>query len=410
MIPPGNPWSVWNGYYLRLNPTRGNRNLRGRARRQQQHDWRQQISQDWSIIAVTHPRDHAHIKARIRDAIQRLNTAETEANTAVSRAHRSNEQKQNSGMPVNADVWEAAVQALLRRLALMERLKYAVAYAGVPEGTLLALLRPQVTAIRIAVDDANQNISNARQMDMSHPARREAFQRDMAIIPPLRGRMWYSHLQTGLCSVVGLWLCGDFHGRITDRVVIKDDWFTSRLPQWTDPAWWYGDANDPLRKTPPEAHIMDRLNGTGSRNILNMRAWNLALDKLMYRVSSILYKMFVHVSRTSLSVTRDVVSCRLLISQIYLEYCPFGDGIDLMAWYVRLNLNRRNVPGAGPQHIPEPVIWHIFDSLANAGLVIEQGAVENPPQRWAEIIHMDMKPDNIMVSEESEHMGPETIG
>jgi serine/threonine protein kinase len=50
-------------------------------------------------------------------------------------------------------------------------------------------------------------------------------------------------------------------------------------------------------------------------------------------------------------------------------------------------------------YIPEPAIWHIFNSLIKAGLTIERVfAGENQQtnaQKLAVVVHLDIKPDNI---------------
>ena len=48
-----------------------------------------------------------------------------------------------------------------------------------------------------------------------------------------------------------------------------------------------------------------------------------------------------------------------------MEYCPNGDGDKLLIQHVVLNQQQNS-------YIPEPAIWHIFNSLIKAGLTMER--------------------------------------
>jgi serine/threonine protein kinase len=71
---------------------------------------------------------------------------------------------------------------------------------------------------------------------------------------------------------------------------------------------------------------------------------------------------------------------------MYMEYCPYGDLGRILEHHRRIN-----------QPIPEPLIWHIFESLVNAGLLMEQGHITQPQVRWAQIFHRDLKPQNVFL-------------
>jgi serine/threonine protein kinase len=68
---------------------------------------------------------------------------------------------------------------------------------------------------------------------------------------------------------------------------------------------------------------------------------------------------------------------------MYMEYCPYGDLGKILEHHRNIN-----------QHVPEPLIWHIFESLVNAGLLMEQGGVDQPRAGWTRILHRDFKPQN----------------
>jgi serine/threonine protein kinase len=68
---------------------------------------------------------------------------------------------------------------------------------------------------------------------------------------------------------------------------------------------------------------------------------------------------------------------------MYIEYCPYGDLAGLHEHYLRID-----------KPIPEPLLWHIFESLVNVGLLMEQGGITQAKAGWTQIIHRDLKPQN----------------
>jgi len=68
---------------------------------------------------------------------------------------------------------------------------------------------------------------------------------------------------------------------------------------------------------------------------------------------------------------------------MYLEYCPYGDLGNLLMHHQNIN-----------QPIPEPLLWHIFESLVNAGLLMERRTVTQANGGSTEIVHRDFKPQN----------------
>lgn len=51
--------------------------------------------------------------------------------------------------------------------------------------------------------------------------------------------------------------------------------------------------------------------------------------------------------------------------------------------------------------IPEPAIWCAFEVLIRAGLVMEQGDVNQPQPGWVggPVVHLDFKPDNLYIAD-----------
>lgn len=48
-------------------------------------------------------------------------------------------------------------------------------------------------------------------------------------------------------------------------------------------------------------------------------------------------------------------------------------------------------------HIPEPVLWHVFELLVEDGLVMQQGAVDGAIPNWLQIVHRDLKPAQVFL-------------
>ena len=78
--------------------------------------------------------------------------------------------------------------------------------------------------------------------------------------------------------------------------------------------------------------------------------------------------------------------------QIYTEYCTGGDLHDLINHYQWFKTN-----------IPESFIWHCFLQLAEGLAFIHRGydytlgPDQKLPRKWQEIIHADLKPENVFL-------------
>ena len=78
--------------------------------------------------------------------------------------------------------------------------------------------------------------------------------------------------------------------------------------------------------------------------------------------------------------------------QIYTEYCDGGDLGDLINHYLWYRIT-----------IPESFIWHCFLQLAEGlafihhGYDYTRGSDQKLPKRWQQVIHADLKPENVFL-------------
>ncbi|KAM0719904.1 hypothetical protein Q7P37_004039 [Cladosporium fusiforme] len=161
-------------------------------------------------------------------------------------------------------------------------------------------------------------------------------------------------------SQLGIWVESDGNGNIVDRTVVKDVYYDN--PDYPDGLFDHGlwtDPDDVLDKVPLEVNVMLKLNEVESPNIVVLRNFFVYPGKAMFRM--------------------------------LMEYCPYGDAND---WSNKYSIDTRN------QSIPEPAIWYLLECLVNVGLILLQGSTDTnaPRPEWGnEIVHRDIKPDNIFL-------------
>ena len=57
-----------------------------------------------------------------------------------------------------------------------------------------------------------------------------------------------------------------------------------------------------------------------------------------------------------------------------------------------------NYRDSANRHIPESFIWHLFEGLVDACLVLEQGRKDVAVKDWKPLVHNDLHEGNIMLN------------
>ncbi|KAI7325306.1 hypothetical protein KC315_g7996 [Hortaea werneckii] len=188
-----------------------------------------------------------------------------------------------------------------------------------------------------------------------------------------------------------LWLKRDSAGLVIDRIVVKDSDFSTNRELWSSAGViWTEDVRDIQGRTliPTEVAALYNLRSRkGSETIIEARGWRVFPTKLTIR--------------------------------LYTTYCPFGDLKQYTGWYsdnfpndedpifddlddeafnevVRdFHRTRDEIPR---DWLPEPFLWHVFESLVIAGLLMERGELDpGPLSFWEQILHLDYKCSNVFL-------------
>lgn len=201
------------------------------------------------------------------------------------------------------------------------------------------------------------------RIPMNHPDNSWLGQNDVRAVQGLgpegrltfQGEEWTNgiYYAGGGCGQAFVFFKLDQWGVIVDRIIVKTCHVDAY--EWAHASSWVGNVKDPMRRKHVEVKAMENILGMpGSDRCVRLRGSDMRADNTMYR--------------------------------IYMDFCPHGDPNDLVRAY-----------NDGLSHLPEPVLWHFFLSLAEAALCISYGAIEKDRLEpdFKTIIHRDIKPGNI---------------
>ncbi|KAI7355628.1 hypothetical protein KC320_g2736 [Hortaea werneckii] len=188
-----------------------------------------------------------------------------------------------------------------------------------------------------------------------------------------------------------LWLKRDSAGLVIDRIVVKDSDFSNNRELWSSAgAIWTEDVRDVKGQAliPTEIAALYNLRSRkGSETVIEARGWRVFLAHLTIR--------------------------------LYTTYCPFGDLKQYIGWYNDNFPNdedpafdglddevfnqvvrdfHRTRDEIARDWLPEPFLWHVFESLVIAGLLMERGELDpGPISFWEQILHLDYKCSNVFL-------------
>ncbi|KAK5111594.1 hypothetical protein LTR85_011823 [Meristemomyces frigidus] len=92
--------------------------------------------------------------------------------------------------------------------------------------------------------------------------------------------------------------------------------------------------------------------------------------------------------------------------RLYLEFCPYGDLYDFLGldgrhgYQLSRESNEGSLAAGFPARVPEPYIWHTFELMATAGMLMEKGELDPEPMEIAFrdlIAHRDYKVSNLFL-------------
>ena len=187
--------------------------------------------------------------------------------------------------------------------------------------------------------------------------------------PPYFSGRWAAtkHLGGGMAMAV-LWVMVDEDGLIQNRLVRKDTPMVAAM--WADARFWAGDPKEDEDRIPMEFWCQDGIqNQAEATNVVRAFKYEVDVDKMLYR--------------------------------LYTEYCPHGDLYSIIRAY--------QLAGA---YVPEAFIWVVFSILVDCRLIMERGWINHPPVpepkvEWKEIVHRDLKLENIFLDLKKEGRWPQ---
>ncbi|KAK5137948.1 hypothetical protein LTR08_005744 [Meristemomyces frigidus] len=182
---------------------------------------------------------------------------------------------------------------------------------------------------------------------------------------------------SGGLSTTGLFLRYDLANFIDHRTMAKDTRMSRQ--QWSSAEFIDGNVRDARGRMPLETACHAAMATVRSRSSSGLPA-----PAAPQRLVPNLY------SCTVSDPTRTY--------SLYMEYCPFGDLAGMIRRYTEAD-----------EYIPEPFLWYVFQTLAEAGIAMERGSQSliASVRRWPadrygkvdwEIVHRDLKPANVFLA------------
>ena len=180
------------------------------------------------------------------------------------------------------------------------------------------------------------------------------------------------HLGGGGGGQAFLWLGVDRNRKILRRMVVKDCYVTAH--QWGNVNHWYGDPRDVENRMHMEIKIHQVLRGRQGQE---------------------------HCAEMLHSEVKD----RRMFYRLYLTFYPHGDLGHLFKEYKEPpkrppgRKGKRQKEEPPEDFVPEPFLWSLLETLTEACLLLESGAVEEDEAiaDWESIVHRDIKPGNIFL-------------
>lgn len=166
----------------------------------------------------------------------------------------------------------------------------------------------------------------------------------------------------------------DGDGNVIDRVVQKDSLFSNYRDLsagFHDPQKWHGDTTispSAGNCVPMEAHtqcLMGEVPLSESDNTVRL----LAAPEVWYD--------------------------RPHAFRLYMEFAPHGDVKEL----IKLHAEHR-------EPVPEMFLWLVFRALLRNALIMEQGGIQTKRNPWSQIVHCDLKAENLFLGPPNEDYYP----
>ncbi|KXT05850.1 hypothetical protein AC578_1039 [Pseudocercospora eumusae] len=172
------------------------------------------------------------------------------------------------------------------------------------------------------------------------------------------------------------WYCVDDDDNVEDRRIVKDTYPIDPL-DWVDTTKWLG---DPRNGGLPMEYVLHKrlLDTNGSQHVVDVQGCRVFVRRLFYRFVMAYYDQ------------KDARPCLVLSLVLHSDL-----GQDLMKRYAYCR-----------EMVPEPFLWRLLESLASACKAMQDGALDTVAVGWREIIHRDLKADNVFLSSEEGRLYP----